>query len=504
MLNQQITATINPDFGQAESDELVANFSAVETLYSDKRAFFTENQSLFDVKGDSFELLNTRRMGGSSDSKTTSSTNKPTDISAAVKYLNTNQTFDVGVMAVLEDDPAGASGKHFLSGRWLLKADNGYFGQLVNWVDRPTLDRDALTSGLDFGYWKDKLNVSGKLLYSKIVQENSTEGFGSQINVKYQTNRQWHSDLSFLWLDEKLDFNDMGYLARNDLKQFNFFSEYLVISKSESSSFRDFNWYIDETMTSNKKGEHLANQFTFGVKATTKANSVITSEINYVSSGIDDLISRGYGSVKLPAKQDVLFRYSSPFSGKTHYQIDYHHLQEGIKDWANSLKVSMDYSFSDKTMLTTSLFHLNSDDWLIGNGTGQLTTYQRTFDQLSFNLLWLMAENQELSVKSQWFGVEANQGKAFIYSSEPTSSKLSSNKQASNEDLVERFKQSQLSMQIRYRYRFAAMSDFYIVYVRNGAFYQQGDDLPGNNDILRQQFEDPDDHQLMFKIRMMF
>lgn len=38
-VNQQITVTINPDFGQAESDELIANFSAIETLYSDKRAF---------------------------------------------------------------------------------------------------------------------------------------------------------------------------------------------------------------------------------------------------------------------------------------------------------------------------------------------------------------------------------------------------------------------------------------------------------------------------------
>ena len=44
----QLTATINPDFGQVESDDLVVNFGANETFFSDKRPFFTENQGIFD------------------------------------------------------------------------------------------------------------------------------------------------------------------------------------------------------------------------------------------------------------------------------------------------------------------------------------------------------------------------------------------------------------------------------------------------------------------------
>src|SRR5687768_1857526 len=46
----QLTATINPDFGQVESDDLVVNFSANETFFSDKRPFFTENQGPLDRK----------------------------------------------------------------------------------------------------------------------------------------------------------------------------------------------------------------------------------------------------------------------------------------------------------------------------------------------------------------------------------------------------------------------------------------------------------------------
>ena len=65
---QQLNIAINPDFGQVESDELVVNFSSSETFYSDKRPFFSENHSLFDVKGMSFfYIVNTRRIGGAPD-----------------------------------------------------------------------------------------------------------------------------------------------------------------------------------------------------------------------------------------------------------------------------------------------------------------------------------------------------------------------------------------------------------------------------------------------------
>ena len=62
----QLSGTLNPDFGQVESDQLVVNFGAVETFFSDKRPFFTENQGIFDfgTPSDFSQLLYTRRVGG--------------------------------------------------------------------------------------------------------------------------------------------------------------------------------------------------------------------------------------------------------------------------------------------------------------------------------------------------------------------------------------------------------------------------------------------------------
>src|SRR3546814_516382 len=78
----QLTATLNPDFGQVESDDLVVNFCATETFIGDKRPFFTENQGLFEytTPSDYSQLLYTRRVGGPADDGEGSG-----DITAAVK-----------------------------------------------------------------------------------------------------------------------------------------------------------------------------------------------------------------------------------------------------------------------------------------------------------------------------------------------------------------------------------------------------------------------------------
>ena len=52
---------------RVESDDVIVNFSAIETFYPDKRPFFIENQTLFDVTGYNLRFINTRRIGGIPD-----------------------------------------------------------------------------------------------------------------------------------------------------------------------------------------------------------------------------------------------------------------------------------------------------------------------------------------------------------------------------------------------------------------------------------------------------
>ncbi len=60
--NLTLDATFNPDFGQVEADPAVINLSAFETVYSEKRPFFTEGGLLLEGNGPSY--FYSRRVGG--------------------------------------------------------------------------------------------------------------------------------------------------------------------------------------------------------------------------------------------------------------------------------------------------------------------------------------------------------------------------------------------------------------------------------------------------------
>ena len=100
----ELSATLNPDFGQVESDDLVVNFGAVESFFGDKRPFFTENQGLFDVPfgaGNS-RLLYTRRIGAPADDGSGAG-----DVRAAVKLNGSLGEVRYGLLAATEDGDAG-------------------------------------------------------------------------------------------------------------------------------------------------------------------------------------------------------------------------------------------------------------------------------------------------------------------------------------------------------------------------------------------------------------
>ncbi|HEX7583194.1 MAG TPA: DUF5916 domain-containing protein, partial [Prolixibacteraceae bacterium] len=64
-LSSNFTAdlTINPDFGQVESDPSVMNLTAFETFYEEKRPFFLEGENIFKFELGDASLFYSRRIG---------------------------------------------------------------------------------------------------------------------------------------------------------------------------------------------------------------------------------------------------------------------------------------------------------------------------------------------------------------------------------------------------------------------------------------------------------
>ncbi|NRA60455.1 MAG: hypothetical protein HRU25_05995 [Psychrobium sp.] len=97
---------------------------------------------------------------------------------------------------VSDDDSSDAKGKQFVSKRWLYKGENGYVGQRLNWIDRPTINRRALTSAIDYGYDENDLRLNGTFVYSNVEHDVELDGLGATFNLNYRRSRQWKTKLN--------------------------------------------------------------------------------------------------------------------------------------------------------------------------------------------------------------------------------------------------------------------------------------------------------------------
>jgi hypothetical protein len=161
-----LAATLNPDFGQVESDELVVDFSAVETVFTDKRPFFTENQGIFDLRTPANgQLIYTRRIGAAPDDLSAGSS----DIDVAVKLTGTARSLVYGAFLAEESDYQHDLGRLFAATRIALPLEHARIGYLGTWTDHPFLDRDALVNAIDYEVTpNDWWRVSGQVIRSDI------------------------------------------------------------------------------------------------------------------------------------------------------------------------------------------------------------------------------------------------------------------------------------------------------------------------------------------------
>ena len=117
--NMQLTATVNPDFGNVESDDVVVNLTSFETFLPEKRPFFLEGQEIFRTtprarssgRSTPTILVNTRRIGSPpkglniDDLELTElEDNQPTELQGAAKITGQQGNWRYGVIAAVEDD----------------------------------------------------------------------------------------------------------------------------------------------------------------------------------------------------------------------------------------------------------------------------------------------------------------------------------------------------------------------------------------------------------------
>jgi hypothetical protein len=492
----QLTAALNPDFGQVEADELVVNFDAIEVLFSDKRPFFAENQALFDVRlAGNDRLIYTRRVGGPRDDDPA----RAAEIDGAVKLNGTVGEFDFGLLSAVERDYGDDIGRAFAAPRVRWSVGDWNIGYLAALTDRPFLDRTAQVHASDFIWRPDpRISVTGQVLASFIDESGfDSTGDGALLVATYAPSADWQHEALLMHLSDELDFNDLGFQERASLNRAFYSISRRFRDFAESDRRAGVTWRAETELNFNDAGDRLQHYLGFFREAQQRSGALVNSKLEVTGAGVDDLISRGNGNVNVDARLLALEQtYQSARLGKWRGYGRVTLLQEGDEDYAFGAETKIEYFPREDLSGALRVVMLWSRDWLIWQQDNLLASFHRTQATLGGDLNWFPAQNQELRVKLQWLGIDAWDATPFRIA--PSGDLVES------ADVVPDFQVNNLGVQIRYRWTFAPQSDFYVVYGRGGITFDDDPAERGLDHLFSSAFDLRDSDQLLVKARYRF
>ena len=510
---KQVNLTFNPDFGQAESDEVIVNFSAQETFYSEKRAFFNENQSLFDLSHyDRYRVINTRRIGAGStyDCQTSSDEDRCdgekksyTDIDFALRYTQKNDNSNVGIFVAQESDESFTKGKNFYAIRSKNKIGTrtiGYF--LTHVVDNFTNEK-ATVNVIDFINVKsDKLTLYTDFLSS---EKEGVSGFGLRSQFVYKPTQLSRRSGSILYFEDSFMLNDFGYLKKNDWFHIGLGSDITKVDFNESSSVKerkigtDFNY--DSDTSGNSNPTQLRQEYNFQYKDT----SSFQASWDLKTSGKNTTITRknvDFPFVKRNGSFSFNLDYESPSYGSWEYdwRVGYE-TADKYKTWSSEgyerrfAKIAGSIYPIDDFKLGWEFRVREEDEWLNWIKDNELAVYDLTQKIISINANWFKGYKHEIRLKSQFVALEAESPISLI--SDKAGYLYNHN------SIVKPFTDGITSFQVRYKYEIAPLSYIYLVYTKGGRVYDDENER-NTSDVFKDPWENPDNEIFSLKFRLKY
>jgi hypothetical protein len=516
---KQLNVALNPDFGQVESDELVVNFSSSETFYSDKRPFFSENHSLFDVKGYRFfYLINTRRIGAAPDyncskyseaRKNACESGKVgiSDIDYAVRYTQQDESLDFGFLGASEADTEFSQGRDFYAVRTRKNSDNYSIGYLGTYTQRPVLDREADVHSVDLTYRPtDKVRIDSIYMTSNVDQgldgaKKSGDAFRFRLTASPRKGR-WH-DMGIFFFDEEIDISDMGYQITNN---------WLFVGNQNGLKFSDYDdssIFLSNAFELGFSYEGNADLDKAGVSTylTYEGSFRNTTNIEftnfYRTSSKDFWITRDSLAspyIKKPENYGTMLQFMGPSKEFFNYVLQINR-EKGTQWMSSALGFQTSYmamaDFAPRDNLSFSLMyhHSKEDNWLNWIEDNLLGTYAKKQRTTVASLNWFGGDKHELRVKAQMVAFTARQPKAYLGD---TSGSLNPVEMA-----LPPFSLSDLAFQIRYRYEIMPLAYLYVVYSKGGRIleFDREDSL---GELYKRPWNDPQADNFTVKVRYRF
>ena len=551
--NLQLTATLNPDFGVVESDDVVVNLSAFETFFPEKRLFFLEGREVFQttprsrVRGrgpsgtgarqttstfnpEPTTLLNTRRIGGpprvsipDGIDVTGVDRGKPSDLLGAVKLTGQSGPLRYGLLGAFENEVrlpgtintgpnTGAptrvesDGRDFGVARLLYETTGagrqsiGYLGTVVSYTDY-----DAIVHGVD-GHWLSPnglWQLDGQLVHSDV---DETTGNGFLADIQYKPKQGVEHYLSLDWLDEDLNVRDLGFIRRNDARTVVYRYNYrtgrgLKHLRSKSRSlFVSSEW--------NQDGRHIRGGLFLRNSWMFKNRSEIRTEFDYFPARWDDRNSFGNGDFKIDDRIVAEVGFGTDTSKPLSFSALVGMRQEELSDWTLRTAIGITFKPTDRFSLDFDLNYYNRKGWLLhqfayGRDDPIMDRNMTAFDGQEFQprlaLDLFLSSKQQLRLTLQWAGI--NMDESEYYGIPVGGGELIPLSRAAGNPLND-FTVSRMTVQLRYRWEIGPLSDLFVVYTRGSNLPDRIDDDFQN--LFADAFDRPVVDVFVIKLRYRF
>jgi|GEM_PF-37370 len=536
--NFQMNATLNPDFGNVESDEVVINLTATETFFPEKRLFFLEGQEIFvaspraDTRGRGvgnqglpYTMVNTRRIGGRPRVPNLApgvdieerELVAPTELIGAVKTTGQLGRVRYGVMGAFEEEVKfdvvdngedlnlNQAGNDYGVARVLYEDNVGGAYRAVGFLSTAVLNEelgDALVQGIDWHYLSPAggVKIDGQVMTSDLDRIDG-RGYGGFLDFQFTYAQGLVHRVGLEYFDERIDINDLGFLQRND--------EYRVRSalqwtRSDLSWARENQFDVRGFVQKNISESLLTGGGIFFSNRTNLNDlSQFTWRLNYNFSYFDDLNSFGNGSFRIEDRLSLEASWQTDTTRQWSFFMGAGYREDDLGDPGFRLDSGLVWRPNDQLSVELAVDYVERDAWLLHQDDGLFATFeaQQWLPSLSFE--YFISARQQFRLALQWVGVKARERDFFRVPANPGSlipvAKPTGPGTRENFD----FGVSQYSLQARYRWEIAPLSDIFLVYTRQADLRTALGDS-GFTDLFDDAFGDPLADVLVFKIRYRF
>lgn len=537
--NLQLAATLNPDFGTVESDDVVVNLTSFETFFPEKRLFFLEGGEIFETSPRSnvlsqgpssggrrtksnfnptpTTLLNTRRIGGPAPdpiipdgvSIKDVDLGKPTELLGAFKATGQTGGFRFGLLSAFEDDTtyvgtdAAAvahqveqTGRDFGAVR-LMYESAGSSRKAVGWMSTAVLheSQDALVHGLDGHFLNSSgaLQLDGQLLYSDV---GNIDGYGGFVDVAYKPKRGYSHQVVFDYLDRDLNVDDFGFIRRNDAINFRYSFNHTT---SAFKGFRNIRSSVSYTHELNLDKRPVRLGLFTRSTLTLHNLSSINGSLIFFPGRWDDRNSRGNGVYKIEDRWASEWSWGSntglPFS----YSIGGSVQQEELGDPTYEVKTGFTFKPTDRFSFDLDLIYRRRHNWLVYQQERDLTAFHADEWHPQVVMDVFFSARQQLRFTMQWAGIKADE--QSFWAVPPGDGELVPVAKDPLEP-TDDFTLSRLTAQLRYRWEIAPLSDLFVVFTRGSNIPNRIDD--SFDQLLRDAATDPIIDLLVVKLRYRF